>query len=262
MAELLLWARLLVVAVAACSSSPGAPARANCNGCCYPRFFAFGDSLTDTANFIRYSAAPGPVARLPYGETFFHRPTSAGLTAASSSTSSVRRYTYIYRRRREEAPLRRRDHAILPRRPGPLVAASARLHRPSATHDHGELVVPGWRDRRQLLHPPLVPEQDARLGEAPGAPCHQVHRVIPGDSDPARRQDAVRDGHLPAGLRPAVPLPVPRQRRRRLRRRRLPPVAQWSHRPPQRSPHGQARRASPRPPGRLHRLRRQLRRGP
>ncbi|CAN6219696.1 unnamed protein product [Urochloa humidicola] len=44
-------------------------------GGCYPRLFAFGDSLIDTGNFIHYSTAPGPVARSPYGETFFHRPT-------------------------------------------------------------------------------------------------------------------------------------------------------------------------------------------
>ncbi|TKW36136.1 hypothetical protein SEVIR_2G421200v4 [Setaria viridis] len=42
---------------------------------CYGRFFAFGDSIIDTGNFIHYAAAPGSVARPPYGETFFRRPT-------------------------------------------------------------------------------------------------------------------------------------------------------------------------------------------
>ncbi|KAL6841774.1 hypothetical protein ACP4OV_028286 [Aristida adscensionis] len=60
--------------VPAASMAP-APARRRNGGSCYSRFFAFGDSLIDTGNFIRYSAAPGPVARSPYGETFFHRPT-------------------------------------------------------------------------------------------------------------------------------------------------------------------------------------------
>jgi hypothetical protein len=42
---------------------------------CYGCFFAFGDSIIDTGSFIHYSAAPGSVAKPPYGETFFRRPT-------------------------------------------------------------------------------------------------------------------------------------------------------------------------------------------
>ncbi|KAL5198733.1 hypothetical protein ABZP36_002245 [Zizania latifolia] len=42
---------------------------------CYSHLFTFGNSLIDTGNFIHYSTAPGPVARSPYGETFFHHPT-------------------------------------------------------------------------------------------------------------------------------------------------------------------------------------------
>ncbi|KAL6657065.1 hypothetical protein ACP70R_004845 [Stipagrostis hirtigluma subsp. patula] len=68
--------------VAAESASAAAPAAATAvhganrsSSCCYSHFFAFGDSIIDTGNFIHYSAAPGPVARPPYGETFFHRPT-------------------------------------------------------------------------------------------------------------------------------------------------------------------------------------------
>ncbi|KAL6841775.1 hypothetical protein ACP4OV_028287 [Aristida adscensionis] len=45
------------------------------NSCRYSHFFAFGDSLTDTGNFIRYAVPPGSESRPPYGETFFHRPT-------------------------------------------------------------------------------------------------------------------------------------------------------------------------------------------
>ncbi|KAG2638661.1 hypothetical protein PVAP13_2NG651000 [Panicum virgatum] len=65
--------RLAAALVAGAAAADPPAARAT--GGCYTRLFAFGDSLTDTGNFISYSAAPGPVARLPYGETFFHRPT-------------------------------------------------------------------------------------------------------------------------------------------------------------------------------------------
>ena len=69
-----LWPPLLAAALVAGAAAADPPA-ARATGGCYTRLFAFGDSLTDTGNFISYSAAPGPVARLPYGETFFHRPT-------------------------------------------------------------------------------------------------------------------------------------------------------------------------------------------
>ncbi|KAF3334959.1 GDSL esterase/lipase [Carex littledalei] len=43
---------------------------------CYTRLFAFGDSLTDTGNFLHsIRGQPDPVAQLPYGQTFFGRPT-------------------------------------------------------------------------------------------------------------------------------------------------------------------------------------------
>jgi hypothetical protein len=85
--QLLVWPLLaaanfffLTAAASASASVPATPAYApatptNRGGGCYKRFFAFGDSLIDTGNFIHYSTAPGPVARSPYGETFFHRPT-------------------------------------------------------------------------------------------------------------------------------------------------------------------------------------------
>ncbi|XP_010912640.1 GDSL esterase/lipase At1g28650 isoform X2 [Elaeis guineensis] len=43
---------------------------------CYTSIISFGDSLADTGNFL-YSSnnSPGAIARLPYGETYFHRPT-------------------------------------------------------------------------------------------------------------------------------------------------------------------------------------------
>ncbi|RCV14236.1 hypothetical protein SETIT_2G409500v2 [Setaria italica] len=87
--QLLVWpllaaAFLLLVTAASASASASVPATPTYTpatptnrggGGCYKRFFAFGDSLIDTGNFIHYSTAPGPVARSPYGETFFHRPT-------------------------------------------------------------------------------------------------------------------------------------------------------------------------------------------
>ncbi|KAJ4749547.1 GDSL esterase/lipase [Rhynchospora pubera] len=43
---------------------------------CYTRLFAFGDSLTDTGNFHHSIGDQfDPVARLPYGQTYFGRPT-------------------------------------------------------------------------------------------------------------------------------------------------------------------------------------------
>uniref|UniRef100_R7VZ26 GDSL esterase/lipase n=1 Tax=Aegilops tauschii TaxID=37682 RepID=R7VZ26_AEGTA len=56
---------------------PTAPPPAPANqSSCYKRLFSFGDSLIDTGNYIvHFSATPGPVVELPYGETFFGRPT-------------------------------------------------------------------------------------------------------------------------------------------------------------------------------------------
>ncbi|KAJ3670884.1 hypothetical protein LUZ60_008310 [Juncus effusus] len=43
---------------------------------CYTRLFAFGDSLTDTGNFLHsIGDQPDPAGRLPYGRTYFGRPT-------------------------------------------------------------------------------------------------------------------------------------------------------------------------------------------
>lgn len=71
--SLLAAASLLVGAASA--HPPATPLPGNRSGGCYGRFFAFGNSLTDTGNFISYSTSPGSVARPPYGETFFGRPT-------------------------------------------------------------------------------------------------------------------------------------------------------------------------------------------
>ncbi|KAJ3685306.1 hypothetical protein LUZ61_014470 [Rhynchospora tenuis] len=44
---------------------------------CYTRIFSFGDSLTDTGNYLRIfgNVSVNPAARVPYGETYFHHPT-------------------------------------------------------------------------------------------------------------------------------------------------------------------------------------------
>uniref|UniRef100_A0A0E0LNY7 Esterase n=1 Tax=Oryza punctata TaxID=4537 RepID=A0A0E0LNY7_ORYPU len=66
---------------AATASASASPAAANGTTTtrrrsgCYSHLFTFGNSLIDTGNFIHYSTSPGSVARSPYGETFFHRPT-------------------------------------------------------------------------------------------------------------------------------------------------------------------------------------------
>ncbi|CAN6206259.1 unnamed protein product [Urochloa humidicola] len=86
MAKALLWPLLAAAASIAASAAesvvpvPAATALAtrasgSSSSRYYARLFSFGDSQIDTGNFIRYSTDPGPVSRLPYGETFFHRPT-------------------------------------------------------------------------------------------------------------------------------------------------------------------------------------------
>lgn len=43
---------------------------------CYSSIFSFGDSLADTGNILASDGdSAGAVSRLPYGETYFHRPT-------------------------------------------------------------------------------------------------------------------------------------------------------------------------------------------
>ena len=65
-------AALLALSLSTTASSSPAPAN---RSSCYKRLFSFGDSLTDTGNYIiHYSNASGPVLELPYGETFFGRP--------------------------------------------------------------------------------------------------------------------------------------------------------------------------------------------
>ncbi|XP_072976235.1 sinapine esterase-like [Typha angustifolia] len=43
--------------------------------CCYSHLFSFGDSIDDTGNWLHYAPVPGPVSQLPFGQTFFGRPT-------------------------------------------------------------------------------------------------------------------------------------------------------------------------------------------
>ncbi|KAE8800792.1 GDSL esterase/lipase [Hordeum vulgare] len=65
-------AALLALSLSTTASSSPAPVN---RSSCYKRLFSFGDSLTDTGNYIiHYSTASGPVLALPYGETFFGRP--------------------------------------------------------------------------------------------------------------------------------------------------------------------------------------------
>lgn len=50
----------------------GSPALASC----YTRIFSFGDSLTDTGNFVHLTAkSHSPFGSPPYGRTFFGHPT-------------------------------------------------------------------------------------------------------------------------------------------------------------------------------------------
>ncbi|XP_051210083.1 GDSL esterase/lipase At5g45910-like [Lolium perenne] len=71
----LLVAAALLAHVATTTSASVSAAPKSRSRSCYGRLFSFGDSLTDTGNFIHYSNAPGSVSRPPYGETFFGRPT-------------------------------------------------------------------------------------------------------------------------------------------------------------------------------------------
>ncbi|KAE8786342.1 GDSL esterase/lipase [Hordeum vulgare] len=72
--QLVLVAALLALSVAITALASASPAPAN-QSRCYKHLFSFGDSLIDTGNSIVNSTPPGPVLKLPYGETFFGRPT-------------------------------------------------------------------------------------------------------------------------------------------------------------------------------------------
>nr|CAB3477773.1 unnamed protein product [Digitaria exilis] len=41
---------------------------------CFKRIFSFGDSIIDTGNFVR-TVSTTPIKELPYGITYFNRPT-------------------------------------------------------------------------------------------------------------------------------------------------------------------------------------------
>ncbi|CAL1386310.1 unnamed protein product [Linum trigynum] len=60
------------------SSSDTTPTPAAAAGRCFTSIFSFGDSITDTGNHCHILSKAGRSANnclLPYGETFFHRPT-------------------------------------------------------------------------------------------------------------------------------------------------------------------------------------------
>ncbi|XP_074557776.1 GDSL esterase/lipase At1g28580-like [Curcuma longa] len=60
----------LFLFLAAAAANPAAAAA------CFSSIFSFGDSISDTGNYlISCGATPDPVGHPPYGETFFHRPT-------------------------------------------------------------------------------------------------------------------------------------------------------------------------------------------
>ena len=69
----LLAARWSLALLAAVLGGGGGPAAALG---CYTRIFSFGDSLTDTGNYVRLTATShSPYGAPPYGRTFFGRPT-------------------------------------------------------------------------------------------------------------------------------------------------------------------------------------------
>ena len=68
-----IWLALVAVSCAL----PGLGSAASSALGCYSRIFSFGDSLTDTGNYVRLTAAkhPSPYGQPPYGTTFFGHPT-------------------------------------------------------------------------------------------------------------------------------------------------------------------------------------------
>jgi phospholipase/lecithinase/hemolysin len=63
------WSLWVLVAVLG-SGGGGSPALG-----CYTRIFSFGDSLTDTGNYVHLTArSHSPYGAPPYGRTFFGRP--------------------------------------------------------------------------------------------------------------------------------------------------------------------------------------------
>ena len=68
LAALAAWWSLSLLAVIGSSGSPVLG--------CYTRIFSFGDSLTDTGNYVHLTASShSPYGAPPYGRTFFGKPT-------------------------------------------------------------------------------------------------------------------------------------------------------------------------------------------
>ncbi|CAI0440930.1 unnamed protein product [Linum tenue] len=69
---------IILTAGISSSSSDTTPTPAAAGGRCFTSIFSFGDSITDTGNHCHILSKAGRSANnclLPYGETFFHRPT-------------------------------------------------------------------------------------------------------------------------------------------------------------------------------------------
>ncbi|CAL4939580.1 unnamed protein product [Urochloa decumbens] len=64
----------LLLSILVCPYATAAPATGGGASCGYTHLFSFGDSISDAGNFVTFF--PGaPATALPYGETFFRRPT-------------------------------------------------------------------------------------------------------------------------------------------------------------------------------------------
>jgi hypothetical protein len=70
------WATLFFAGMMVVLAAVEAEAEAGGGSVCFDRMFGFGDSLTDTGNFLLSvpDDFPDPARNLPYGQTFFGRP--------------------------------------------------------------------------------------------------------------------------------------------------------------------------------------------